>query len=171
MVWQGGGLWYRRPETAVSKAHRHAGRRQGATLTLRIKKVIPANMRTLLGRVGEKGERRRREVNLSGAWHTWMEMSLRNQPLCIVYTNKENLKRTVISSKRKVCLVCWVSKLKNMNRNYNVKLSTDVLLRKSRERVNCDPFSQGRSKHHNWFMLFRDWLYDLLLAIVKWDWN
>lgn len=49
------------------------------------------------------------------------------------------------------------SKLKNMNRNYNVKLSTDDLLRKSRKKVNCNPFSQGRSKHHNWFIWLVIW--------------
>lgn len=45
-----------------------------------------------------------------------------------------------------------------MNRNYNIILSTDDLLRKSSKRVNCNPLSQGRSKPHNWFISFRDWL-------------
>lgn len=47
-------MWYKRPETAVSRVRHHAGRRQGATLTLRIKKVIPANKR---GRGSDGGER------------------------------------------------------------------------------------------------------------------
>ena len=59
-------MWYKRPETAVSRVHHHAGRRQGATLTLRLKKVIPANMRTLCreergsngGRKGKEDEGR-----------------------------------------------------------------------------------------------------------------
>lgn len=50
-------MWYKRPETAVSRVHRHAGRRPGATLTLRIKKAIPANKR---GRGSDGGERERR---------------------------------------------------------------------------------------------------------------
>lgn len=54
---QGGGLWYKRPETAVSRVHRNGGRRQGATLTLRMKKGIPANKRGSGSNGGERGKK------------------------------------------------------------------------------------------------------------------